>query len=408
MSRLRRVRSARGLVLIVALAALIAPACSKNKGDSEEVRKYLDDTNLLSHRFVYTETAPGGTTTVVQGLIEDDFRYKARLIIGDAPVLDRVVSDDIAAVRFLAPQYLARFVDKKVAPEIDTETNLDGIDVYAALQSGRWVIDHGGAPPQLRKVDELGDSGEDPVFDALEMLGVARNLTLLGWDYIKYSKDSISPTFRTDEDPFPVPEEGSGVDRFDMPSFWFPEFGGDTGEVVLPDEGQFRKVAVYVKDGRVIRVMIDVGLSPSLLDNFERYMTQLVNETAPPEVQAGFAAEMKRLEGEAKGLFLLNSLNVFRDLRGDPPVRFRTSSYELLDIGAEDIAVDVPTTDVIEGDLAVLLNLGNKPPVAEDGTEEDQDEAAGSADIAAVLGGPGPAESGEAASPPTTAAAMAG
>lgn len=367
MTRTRFPRAARIVTAVVAVGMLLG-ACAREEGDGEEVRAVLEDTLLEAHRFVYTETTPSGVETVVQGIVEDDFRYKARLVVNDQPVLDRVVHDDLAAVRFLQPEVLGKYLDKAVVSEVDPATDLEGIDVFQALQSKRWVVDPGGAPPLLRAADAETDNGVDPIFDAQDLIERAMQLTLVTNGFVKYNPNSISPTYRSDEDPFPRPEAGSDVTRYDVPQVPFPKTV-DAGQVVLPGEGNFRKFSVYVKDGKVIRISESVGLAPTVLEDFENYMVQLISESAPAEVASGFKTALEGLEGQEKGQFLLDGVNTFLELRGDPPLRFRTVNYELLDIGDPTLIVDVPEGDVISADLAVLVNLGVKPLV-----EESDDE----------------------------------
>ena len=348
------------LVAALALLALVGGACAKKDTDSEEVRVLLDETLLEAHRFVYTEKTPDGAVTTVQGIVEDDFRYQARMLRDGDPVLDRVVSDDTVAVRFIEPETLAQFVDKEMSGLVETDTDIDGVTVFDALQARRWVVDPGGAPPQLVSVDAASDPGVDPIFDALRQIDRARAATLeTEVGFVEYDEDSISLVYRADEDPFPVPESGSGVTRFDLVQPEFPT-ASEAENGALPGEGAFRKMVVYVKDGRVIQVMEDIGLTPSRLDDFRDFMLRLVATGAPEDVRAGFESTVESTEGAALGQFLLDSLNTFRDLQGDPPVRFRTTSYELLDIGDDALQVTLPAGELITADLAVLVNLGIK------------------------------------------------
>lgn len=379
-----RRRSIVGAVLAVAVL-VGAAGCAKEEGDSEDVRAFIDATAVQAHRFVYTETTPSGIETTVQGIVEDDFRSKAQVAIGGEPVLEQVVSDDLAAVRFLDPDQLGRFIDKEVVSEVDPATDVEGIDVFTALQSKRWVLDPGGAPPTLQSADDQTENGIDPIFDAHQMLVRARALTLFGRglpQFVKFSEDTISPVYRDDEDPFPQPENGSGLTRYDFPQGAFPK-SVDSTELQLPDEAQFRKFSIYVKDGRVVRVSEQIGLSPSVLDNFETFMVQLINQTAPDQVAAGFLANVEKLSGDELGQFLLSSLNTVRDLRGDPPLRFRTATYELLDLGSSALRVEPPNRDVITADLAVLVNLGVKPLRTDDG---DDDTESGTGSTTTVAG----------------------
>ena len=364
----------RRLAPLLVVLLLLAGACSKKEGNGKDVRAFLDETGTEPHRFVYTETTPSGVETVVQGIVEDDFRSRARVAVDGDPVLEQVVSDDLVAVRFLQPDALGRYIDKEVVSDVDTATDHDGIDVFTALQSRHWVVDPGGAPPLLASVDDQTENGRDPIFDARELLRKARDLSFIqAGGFVKYNPTSISPIYRADEDPFPAPEQGSGVDRYDLPQVRFPK-RVEGSQLSVPTEANFRKFSVYVKDGKVIRVAEDVGLAPSVLDDFETYMRQLVAETSR-EIRDAFISTVDGLEGQELGQFLLGALNTIRDLQGDPPIRFRTATYELLDIGDPSISVEVPTGDLIEGDLAVLVNLGVKPKLAE--TESSGTDSSG-------------------------------
>lgn len=352
---------------VLVLGLLSTAACSKKENDSENVRDLIDATDTLSHRFVYTEQTKD-RTVVVQGLVEDDFRYKTKVIQDGVDVIEAVVSDDSVAVRFLDPGQIADWTDEEVAPEVDQATDLAGIGVLDALRAQHWVLDSGGAPPVVTDAEGLAAQGEDPLLDARTALDYVRGLAEAKdlTPMVKYSAEAISPTYRADEDPFPVPEEGSGVERYDLYQPKLPSAAQATSgaQTVLPSALNFRKLAVYVKDGKVIRVSEQIGLSPRLLDDLRSYTLQLVDSTAPENIRRDFRAEVERRQGEDLGEFLLQGLNAILELTGDEPIRFRTMTLELRDLGAEDIKVELPA-EVIKGSLAVLKNMGRKPVVAD-------------------------------------------
>jgi hypothetical protein len=357
----------RALLVVLALALLSTPACSKKESDSKDVLTFVDATENLAQRFVYTEQADG-VTTIVQGLVEDDFRYKTKVSQDGHDVLEQVISDDTAAVRFLDPTKLAAWVDKGVLSAVDQKTDLAGVGVLDALRAQRWVSDEGGAPGLILAADKLTKPGEDPILDARTNLEFVRQIA--GGDdltpFIKFNPDSISPTYREDEDPFPKPEKGSGVDRYDVAQPGMPSAAEATSgaEPFFASAVNFRKLAVYVKDGRIIQVREYVGLTPRLLRDLRSYLSAIVDATVPEKVRNDFHAERDRLKGEALGKFLLAGLNTFIDLGGDDPIRFRARTLELRDLGAKDIKVDLPSP-TIKGSLAVLKNLGRKPIVDE-------------------------------------------
>ena len=100
-------------VLIV--TALGLSGCKGATDSEKRLRAALRNTEKLSSTFLYTETVhdkAGNHETDVRGLVEDDFRYKARVATDGKPVLDEVVSDDAIAVRFLDPTAMGRFLRK--------------------------------------------------------------------------------------------------------------------------------------------------------------------------------------------------------------------------------------------------------------------------------------------------------
>jgi len=364
-------RCRRALVAVMALLLVSAAACSTKDNDSDDVREFIDATDHLAHRFVYTEET-SERRVVVQGIVEDDFRYKTKVVRDGADVLETVVHDDGVAVRFFDAGQLAEWVDRLVVNEVDQATDLPGIGVFDALRARRWVFDAAGAPPALVTAEQREKVGEDPVFDArtalsyVRQLAEAKELTPL----VKFNPEAITPTYRTDEDPFPVPEKGSGVDRYDLYQPNLPPAASAVSgtEVVFPSTLNFRKMAVYVKDGRVIRVMETIGLTPRLTDELEDYMRLLVESTGGEDLGRDFRASIGQLDGEERGTFLLQALNTIRDFAGDDPIRFRTMTLELRDLDADDLRVELPR-ETIKGSLAVLKNLGRKPFIEDEGPD---------------------------------------
>jgi outer membrane lipoprotein-sorting protein len=108
----------RRRVLLSGLLVVTAFGLGGCKGatDAEKrLQEALRNTEKLSNTFLYKETVHdtvGSRETDVRGLVEDDFRYKARVALDGKPVLDEVVSDDALAVRFLDPAEMGRFLRK--------------------------------------------------------------------------------------------------------------------------------------------------------------------------------------------------------------------------------------------------------------------------------------------------------
>ncbi|MGH9011791.1 MAG: hypothetical protein ACRDYF_18380, partial [Acidimicrobiia bacterium] len=100
---------------VLVVTALGLSGCKGATDAEKRVREALRNTEKVSNTFLYKETVydvRGAHETDVRGLVEDDFRYKARVALDGKPVLDEVVSDDALAVRFLDPAAMGRFLRK--------------------------------------------------------------------------------------------------------------------------------------------------------------------------------------------------------------------------------------------------------------------------------------------------------
>jgi hypothetical protein len=358
--RLRR--PVRALVVVLA-ALLVAPACGKADRVDKEMLGYIRATKRLPFSYVYSESTDKRKVEV-QGLFEDDFRYKARVLVNGQQTLDQVVNDDAIAVRFVDPGSIGDFLDKDLAAPPDTKTNLDGVSIVDALRSRRWVVDRAGAPSLLSGARDLGNLGVDPVSDSLVV-----------WDYVhrsineaasvqKYSEDSLDPAYKRTEDPFPAPEDGSGVTRYDLRRPRLPQPGASSGAArdALPATRHFRKMAIYVKDGHVIRILERVELSGVAVGDFKGYLkTVLKANDTPQQYIDEFEQAVEKKAPAERGAFLLDGLNRVLAFAGAEPVAIRSMSFDLRKIGDKSIHVVMPGDQTIEGSLAVLVNRGRKP-----------------------------------------------
>jgi hypothetical protein len=360
-------------VALVCLAATLGlSGCSSEAKTTEKtLRAALRATEHLSHRFVYKETfvsEDGKRDTEVRGLVEDDLRYKARLSVGGVAVLDEAVSDDALAVRLIQPAALGDFLRRPTekgkggsgvgSDEAGSPGPLSGCpakasctgytarddapDPAAALRSRRWVLDKAGAPAvfSANPAEERG-LGEDPVLDALDIFAHV-NRAIDEADYIaEFNEESIEPVYRKDEDPFDKPKKGSKVIRYDFAAPKLPKASDRAGgNQVTPDARHFRKMAVYVKNGRVLQVSEVIDVAARLDDLAEVYETKFPKDRKPEEVAA----------------VAIDALNSIRVGQGQDPIRLRTMSYNLKDLG-DAVKVDMPT-EVVETSLAILQNRG--------------------------------------------------
>ena len=405
-------RSARRIALLAAL--LVAPvlACGEPETEEDRLEAAISRTDRLAYNFVYEDTresladslsatlgsvgggpelpqgagAGGGsgqpevfTESLVQGVVEDDFRFKVQLSLSDRPTLEKVVSDDTVAVRFLDPGSVSRFVDRAVADQVPNGTNLEGITVPEALQSGRWVIDHEGAPQQLLGLSADRTQGTDPVLDALTTFSHVRAAIDKSAGVFRFNKDSLDPAYKQSEDPFPVPDEDSGVIRYDLRRPPLPPPGsiGASGQPDLPSTQHFRKMAIYVNDkGHVIQVLERVEITGSQVEVFREYFNAFLEDVFS-EGGAQGAAQLEAIkdaqtrvlrEGGTKalGAFLLSAWSTGASQNGGDPVEIRTLRLDLQNLGNPN-KVELPTENVVAGNLAVLVGTGRKPAQTEGG-----------------------------------------
>ncbi|HEY3241566.1 MAG TPA: hypothetical protein VGL92_18540 [Acidimicrobiia bacterium] len=361
-----------GVALVCLAATLGLSGCSSEAKTTEKtLRAALRATEHLSHRFVYKETfvsEDGKRDTEVRGLVEDDLRYKARLSVGGVAVLDEAVSDDALAVRLIQPAALGDFLRRPTekgkggsgvgSAEAGAPGPLSGCpakascsgyiarddtpDPAAALRSRRWVLDKAGAPAvfSANPAEERG-LGEDPVLDALDIFAHVNRAIDEAAYIAEFNEESIEPVYRKDEDPFDKPKKGSKVIRYDFAAPKLPKASDRAGgNQVTPDARHFRKMAVYVKNGRVLQVSEVIDVAARLDDLAEVYETKFPKDRKPEEVAA----------------VAIDALNSIRVGQGQDPIRLRTMSYNLKDLG-DAVKVDMPT-EVVETSLAILQNRG--------------------------------------------------
>jgi len=334
----RRVRA--GMIVGVVLLGAFSAGCNRQDTLEEEVLGYISRTARLSNRYVYQE-AIGDQSVIVRGLVEDDFRFKARVTRNDLDVLDQVVSDDALAVRFLDPSVLPQFLKEPSAETTPLE----------ALSQRRWVVDRAGAPPVGLPVTDPKYAGVDPVADSLGVLTYTRLSITAASGIRKYNPESLD--YRPQEDPFPTPQEGSGIDRYDIVLRPFPKpdavASSGQADAAFASVANFRKMSIYVKDGRVVQVRERIAAEGKVLEKFREYMTAFIEIAGDEQLQKQTQQILDEFEGPQQAELLIAALNVGLVGTGREPVRFRTMTYELRDLGA-DVAVDLPT-NAVEGKL---------------------------------------------------------
>ena len=377
------------LVLATALVAAGIGACGDREEVREEVLAALRRTESLSYRYVYRDQRPDAVLpqapkarpdVEVQGLVEDDFRFKARVAFDGVEAYDEVVSDDLLAMRFREPARLSQLVNKDQLAKADTTTDLEGVDSLTALRSRRWVVDEAAAPSVTVGRVRADAIGDDPVLDSITVMAYVETAIREAMTVEEFSEDDLTPTYSSTEDSFPKPEEGSGVTRYDLrrPKLPPPGASASAGESGRPETRHFRKMAIYVKDGRVISVREEIDVRGRYLEEVVKYAKTYARAGgATDESIAAFEEALDTLPVEQHGTYVLEVLNLGLATSGDDPILQRTMQLELADLG-EEIAVDLPTDNVVKGGLGFLI-VSSKGKVDEDAPPADGATAAESA-----------------------------
>jgi hypothetical protein len=368
--------SRRRRILLSGLLVVTAFGLSGCKGatDAEKrLREALRNTEKLSNTFLYQETVhdkAGNHETDVRGLVEDDFRYKARVAADGKPLLDEVVSDDAIAVRFLDSAGMGRFLRKpteakqggsgvgggSATPDSAAEPTGGGStpgepSAAEILASRRWVLDSAGAPSAFGGTTTDRALGDDPIADARAVFAYVDRAIHEAVRVVEFNPESLE--YRKDEDPFETPKERSGVTRYDLERPKLPKASetGTGSNQVTPDARHFRKMSVYVKDKRIIKVLEKIDVESRLDDLADIYDTKFPTDRPQAEVAA----------------IAVEALNVIRTGQGQDPIRLRDMEFSLKDLGT-DVKVDMPT-DTMKASLALLQNRG-RPGDAANGVLE--------------------------------------
>lgn len=355
-------------IAVVAAVALMLPACGKRRDDRDRLLDYIDATQRLSARYVYVDerfddviTGARGRKMEVQGLREDDFKFKARVLFDGNDGFDEVVADDTLAMRFLDPSTLGPFVNKDQLTKVDTKTDIDGVSVLDVLRSRRWVLDASAAPSITVGARKASELGKDPVLDALTALQYVEQAINEAASVKRWSEDDLSPAYSSSEEDFPKPAGGSGVRRYDLVRPALPPAVNRTGrdENAFPTTKQFRRMAVYVKDNRVIQVREKVDLRGKRLDDFISYTRAFLkaNDVGPREREQ-FEAGVKRRPKDPRaeivfGRAMLAGLNVRLSSLGVDPVLVRNMTLDFRDLGG-DVKVELPQEETVKGNLDFL------------------------------------------------------
>ena len=138
------------------------------------------------------------------------------------------------------------------------------------------MLDPTGAPSLLPSATEHHPLGADPVFDALTVFRYVEQAIRGAQRVHEFNADALD--YKPKDDPFPKPKKHSGVVRFDFDRPRLPRPQDVTSGSVnqaIPAANQFRKMAVYVKDGRVIQVLEQMDVVSRLAELQRNYNAKI-------------------------------------------------------------------------------------------------------------------------------------
>ena len=205
------------------------------------------------------------------------------------------------------------------------------------------MTDPTGAPSLTLGGSTKRRIGDDPIVDSLTVWQYV-DLAIDGaFRVVKFNKESID--YKAKEDPFPAPEKGSGVVRYDLAAPFLPQQSGAANQAV-PDVTNFRKLGVYVKDGLVVQVLETIDVISRLNDIKRNYGVKF-----PPG-----SSDEKNAE------FAIRVINEVRVGQGNPPIRVRDMSFAVRDVG-KPVTVAMPQEGVT-GPLDLLRDRGKSARLA--------------------------------------------
>ena len=302
----RRALRRTALLLVFTATAAGLTSCKKDDLIQRSVLDAIQSTIASPRTFVFVDQDLTHRTTV-SGQVADSLRYRLLLNVDGRPIWQQIVKDDAVANLFVDRSQVATYTGAGSSPAVDVVSDyalmraflprgvpappLGGLPhtqtlspslALLSLQAGLWVIDPRGAPI-LPTVGTSGDKiATTPFLRPLLMLAaVYDEVHAIDPDSIKkWSPDDLSPTFKLADDPFPKPE--AGVSRYDVKEAPLPQITA-TSKGSRPDppgDDALRKLAIYLKDGKVVAIRENFDILDRLQDMARLYQIPLQLNTA--------------------------------------------------------------------------------------------------------------------------------
>jgi hypothetical protein len=314
-------RAAASAVFLASM--VLVPACGRSENLEQELSRFMNAAEGTIVEYRYTEALDNQRTEVV-AKIEDSIRHSEILSIDGVAVIERVVYDDLLAVRVMVP-------DK--VPQLASPDPADLV-VADALRGGQWVIDPAGAPPEGAAQAGSERLGVDPFKDATSVFQYARLSLEQAAEVFEFNPDRLD--YLAEDDPFPKPNEEANERRFDIGPPPLPRREGEA----LPGAAPFRKMSFYVLKNRVIRIIEETDIESQ--------------------------ADVKRAHETGRNQFFLRLARDVKLGRSSEPVRERSMLFEILAFGTAG-PLQIPQQGVT-GNLRVLFGEKKDEGPSEPGT----------------------------------------
>jgi hypothetical protein len=324
------------VLLLGLLAGGLLSGCARVAQDRDVVLAAIDATARLSRTYTY-QVAEGGHSASARAVVADDFRYRVDASADGRATASEVVVDDSRALRLDSGQAAILMA---LAGGGDART-------AAKLSTGHWLLDPAGAASLAQKPAATRPS-EEPVTDALAVLGYVRNAVVQAQAVQRWNPQSES--YRPRLDPFPGP--AAGIVRYDLVPPDLPQReqvgSGNIGlENQVPGVPFFRLMAVYVRDGQVREVREQVAVEPRLQDSQSNLEARLGDFVSGVPADASLAQRARAL---------LVAVNRQLARRGQAPVAPRSMHLTFTSLGSAP-PVSLPQ-DATRTDLSVLGGHG--------------------------------------------------
>lgn len=309
------------LLLALALTASSCLSLSQTRQAAEKALEAIHETRSLAREFLYRETTDAGKVEV-KGVFEDDLRFAFIVAHDSVGQFEAVVSDDTVAVRLLDPAVIPPDVS---IPDPSAQALID------ELRTGAWVVDPAGAPTLdfVLAADVSGpDIGKNPIRDALSVFPYVLLALREAGSVREWNKDDTQPAYRgVENDFFEDPSESLGVSRFDLVRPPLPRREGTNTEANEPRIFHFRKIALYVRDGAIVKIKEEI--------EFENHI------------------QMRRAKEEGQPKFLLDMLDRLKSGDTETEIRPRQMTFEITPLPSAKVVIPQGTS----ADLAMAVSF---------------------------------------------------